>query len=87
MRYRSHRSASLLDRLRRLVVDRFQSVAFWVSVCLPFVYVPIVLTPTIESGLIVPLAAIHVCTLLIGHSYGSRGSEDRSTAKRSGGSA
>lgn len=89
MRHRSPHSAALhrtFDRFRRLVVDRFRALAFWVSVVLPFAYVPLVLTPAIDSVLIAPLAVSHVLTLVAGHSYGHQHSEDRTTARSSGGS-
>lgn len=65
--------ASQLETL----VSRLQRLAFWVSVLLPLVYLPLLSTPVVLSGSLGEqellgvggLIALNVLCLLIGHEY------------------
>lgn len=88
MQPRSLRFAALQrtsERVGYVIAERCRALAFWLSVCLPFAYAPVVLMPEVESVLVVPLAMIHGCALVLGHSHGHRTDEDPTAVRDPGG--
>jgi len=60
-------------RLSRLVLAAVQATAFWTAVVLPVVYLPLLATglDSVRTALtFAALAAVHVCTLVVGQPYG-----------------
>lgn len=61
----------------KILVSGLQRLAFWVSVLLPLVYLPLLSTPVVLSGSlgehellgVSGLIAVNVLCLLIGHEY------------------
>jgi hypothetical protein len=56
----------------RRAVTGLQAVAFWTAVCIPFVYVPLLVTglSTLGEGILMAqLLAINALALLLGHDH------------------
>lgn len=71
----------LFGRLRRAVT----AVSFWVSIPLPFLYVPVLLSgleTRLEGAVFATLVVAHIAFLSLGHQYGTERSGE---AKRSRG--
>lgn len=69
---------------RRLVIG-FQAAAFWTAICLPVMYVPLLIGETAAPEVIAAVATAHLACLVVGHSYGFGDVPVDSTAGREGG--
>lgn len=59
----------MLVRTVDLVTAVVTTVAFWATVTLPAIYVPLAAVGNVDPGAWLVLVAIHACAVLLGHSY------------------
>jgi len=62
-------------RLSKLALAAVRAIAFWTAVVLPVMYVPLLATglDSVRTAVtFAALAAVHVCTLVVGQPYGRR---------------
>ena len=60
--------ATLSTQFRRLTVGGVRATAFWATVLLPLVYVPLAYA-TEGAGMLLALLALHIVCVVLGHEH------------------